>query len=214
MNPQEPSDIRTAGEDYDQKAEEYNWRGPEIAFGLSYGFIKPGESVLDIGIGTGLGSALFHKAGLRVFGMDRSAQMLEICRLKGLPTDLRHHDLTVEPYPYDAASLDHAVCIGVLDFFRDLRPVFRQLARILRDHGVFVFIMGTRGPEEAPEYTAQSESGSSVTMYRRSAGEINQLSEAHSFEPLRHVEFFVLRHLGSREPLLLTAYLTRRMGRL
>ena len=42
--------------DYDKKAEEYDWRGPEVAFGLAYAFVNPGESILDIGIGTGLSS--------------------------------------------------------------------------------------------------------------------------------------------------------------
>jgi len=75
---------------YDSEAEVYNWRGPEVVFGLTYGFVNPGESVLDIGIGTGLGSVLFHKAGLRVYG---------------------------------------AVCSGVLNFFKDLRLVFGEVAR-------------------------------------------------------------------------------------
>jgi SAM-dependent methyltransferase len=190
MNLQEPSDIPMAAEAYDRKAEEYNWRGPEVAFGLSYGFMQPGESVLDIGIGTGLGSALFHKSGLRVFGMDKSAEMLETCRQKGFATDLKKHDLTVEPYPYDTASLDHAICIGVLDFFRDLKPVFREAARILRDNGLFVFAVANRGPGEGPEYTADSQSGSTVTMYRRTTEEIHGLLEDNAFESLRYVEFW------------------------
>jgi len=63
--------------DYDRKAEQYDWRGPEVAFGLSYAFVSPGQSLLDIGIGTGLSSILFHKARLGVHGMDLSAEMLE-----------------------------------------------------------------------------------------------------------------------------------------
>ncbi len=214
MSSQEPSDIRMAAETYDREAEECNWRGPEIAFGLSYEFIKPGECVLDIGIGTGLGSALFHKSGLRVFGMDKSVEMLEACRQKGFGADFRKHDLAVEPYPYDTASMDHAICIGVLDFFRDLKPVFREVARILRNQGVFVFVVASRGPGEGPEYLADSQSGSMVTMYRRTTEEINDLLEDNDFELLRHVEFAVFMNPERTASLPLKANVVRRIGRI
>jgi hypothetical protein len=55
------------GEDatqYENQAAEIAWHGHEIMFGLMYEFVKPDETLLDIGIGTGLSSFLFHKAGL------------------------------------------------------------------------------------------------------------------------------------------------------
>jgi len=139
MASEESRNNSSMAKDYDSKAEEYDWRGPEVVFGLSYAFVNPGDTVLDIGIGTGLGSALFHKAGLHVYGMDASPQMLAACGSKGFALDLTEHDLTAEPYPYETASMDHAVCLGVLNFFSDLSPVFRQVARIIRDDGVFTF---------------------------------------------------------------------------
>ncbi len=33
---------------------------------------------------TGLSATLFHKAGLEVFGLDASEEMLEVCKLKGI----------------------------------------------------------------------------------------------------------------------------------
>ncbi len=35
--------------EYDQRARENNWHGPDIIFGLAYEFVKPGDSVLDLG---------------------------------------------------------------------------------------------------------------------------------------------------------------------
>ena len=215
MNPQDP-DIPLAAPAYDRKAEEYNWRGPEVAFGLSYRFINPGECVLDIGIGTGLGSILFHESGLRVFGMDKSAEMLEACRQKGFADDLKVHDLTIEPYPYDTASLDHAICIGVFDLVKDLRLVFREVSRVLRNKGVFVFTVADRGRDEGPEYTAGSssvQSGSIVTMYRRATDEINGLLKNNDFDSLRSVEFFAYMDPERTIPLRLKAYAARRIAR-
>ena len=51
--------TRTIVEAYDEEAEATGWFGPEVAFGLIYKYIQPGQSILDIGIGTGLGSVLF-----------------------------------------------------------------------------------------------------------------------------------------------------------
>ena len=75
---------------YDRKAEEYNWRGPEIIFGLAYPYTNQGESLLDMGIGTGLSSEPFAGAGLKVYGMDISEKMLDICRDKGFTWGLQN----------------------------------------------------------------------------------------------------------------------------
>ena len=203
--------------DYDSKAEEYDWRGPEVVFGLSYAFVNPGESVLDIGIGTGLGSILFRKAGLHVYGMDISTKMLEACRGKKFAKDLKEHDLTVEPYPYESESLDHAVCLGVLNFFRNLRPIFRQVSRILRDDGIFVFVVGDRtaGEEAAfevgPEHT---ESDSNVTLYRHGAEEINGLMNKNDFALLRSLEFPVPMDRERTKVIRAKAYVARRKRRI
>lgn len=201
---------------YDAKAEEYDWRGPEVAFGLSYSFVQPGESVLDVGIGTGLGSILFHKAGLRVYGMDVSAEMLEACRSKGFTKELKKHDLTVRPYPYDAASLDHAVCLGVLHFFRDLQPVFGEVGRIVRDEGIFAFIVEDRSTGDDAEYVLgpeHTQSGSSVTMHRHSTEAIHRLLDDNNFELLRCLEFLQPMDRGRTRFFRAKAYVARRMRR-
>ena len=91
--------ARATAEAYDEEAEATGWYGPEAAFGLAYKFLRPGQSILDLGIGTGLAAVLFRKAGLRLYGMDVAPEMLEACRGKGF-TDLVRHDLTERPYPF------------------------------------------------------------------------------------------------------------------
>lgn len=207
-------DSESFADAYDSKAEGCNWRGPEVAFGLAYESVSHGDSILDIGIGTGLSSVLFHKAGLRVFGVDRSADMLDACRQKDFATDLRQHDLMTEPYPYDSASMDHAICIAVLDFFRDMSSVFREVARILHDRGAFVFAVTDRQPGQSIDYTANRDSGqpdSAMTFYRRSEKEIHELLRQHSFERLKFVGFSVFMNPDGTDPLDMKAYLARRV---
>ncbi len=81
---------------YDQKTLQANWLDPDIVFGLAYRYITPGESILDVGIGTGLSSILFHRAGLEVHGLDFSSEMLEVCAQKHLPPPLRN---TISAWP-------------------------------------------------------------------------------------------------------------------
>lgn len=68
---------------YDSKVKEYNSYGHEVLFGMCYEYIKPGDSLLDLGIGTGLSSVLFAKAGLNITGLEESLEMLKECRKKG-----------------------------------------------------------------------------------------------------------------------------------
>lgn len=178
---------------YAEEAEATGWFGPEVVFGLSYTFVKPGQTILDIGIGTGLGSDLFRKAGLKVHGIDISPQMLDACRRKGL-TELTLHDLTMTPYPFDAESMDHAVCTGVLNFFGDLSPVFKETNRILRPGGLFAFVVGDRSENEpgeievGPEHTKTDQT---ITMYLHSAQQIDDWLKQNRFSLVRSLPFTV-----------------------
>ncbi len=41
---------------HDHEAEACGWFGPKVAVDLAYKYIQPGQSILAIGVGTGLGS--------------------------------------------------------------------------------------------------------------------------------------------------------------
>ena len=204
--------ARAMAEAYDEEAEATGWYGPEVAFGLAFKYLRSGQSILDLGLGTGLAAVLFRKPGLRVYGMDLAPEMLDACRGKGL-TDLTQHDLTVPPYPFPAASLDHAVCVGTLNFIRDLTPVFEETARILRDGGVFVFAVGDRGEDEPAELEVGPEhtmTDSSVTMYRHSGRQVEVWLAASGFTLLRTLAFTVPMNREKTSSQPIRAYLARK----
>ena len=181
-----------AENEYDKRIKEYGWVGSEVAFGLAYEFTSPGQTILDVGIGTGLGSVLFHRAGMVVYGLDNSDEMLDICRRKGFASDLQLHDMKKLLYPYDGESIDHAVCIGVLQYFENIQPIIVEVARIIRESGVFVFTVMDRSPSESaamvlgPEIT---DSGSTDTIYRHSTAQISEYLQACGFESVKFLEF-------------------------
>ena len=205
--------IRESADHYDDEAERCGWHGPAVAFGLAFMYIEPGQTVLDIGIGTGLGSTPFHRAGLHVVGMDISDDMLDACRRKGCAARLVRHDLTVTPYPFGDASCDHAVSTGVFQFFEDLDPVFREAGRILRNGGVFVFVTGDRNREEEATVVVgavRTGTGSPVTMYRHTVDQVNGWLESNGFRLIDTLEFTVWMDAERSLRFPARAYLTRK----
>jgi predicted TPR repeat methyltransferase len=199
---------------YDDEAEATGWYGPEVAFGLTYAYVQPGQSILDIGIGTGLGSILFRKAGLEVYGMDISPQMLDACRSKGF-TSLQLHDLSKTPYPYDSESMDHAVCSGVLNFFSDLSLVFQEAGRILRNGGLFVFVVGDRNEGEVHEVKIGSEhtkTGETVTMYKHSPDQIDIWMKRFGFRLMRSLAFRIFMDRERTMSMQAKTYLARKVA--
>lgn len=185
---------REMAEGYDGAARAIGWEGPSHVFGCMERFLRQGQTLIDIGIGTGLGSEPFFKAGLHIVGMDLSDTMLGVCRKKGFATRLVRHDLTVVPYPFGDGSFDHAISTGVFQFFPDLDRVFKEVARIMREDGRFAFVTGDRSPEEpfeiiaGPEQTGMDES---VTMYLHTPGQITRGLESAGFMLEESEEFMI-----------------------
>jgi predicted TPR repeat methyltransferase len=200
---------------YDEEAEATGWYGPEVAFGLTYAHVQPGQSMLDIGIGTGLGSILFLKAGLEIHGMDISSPMLDVCRSKGF-SSLYLHDLNKTPYPFDSESIDHAVCTGVFNFFSNLSPVFQEASRIIRKSGLFVFVAGDSSKKEVQTIkvgTEHTKSENTVTMYLHSTKQIAKLMARYGFEPMRDLSFTVFMDRERTKSMPARSYLaTKRTG--
>jgi ubiquinone/menaquinone biosynthesis C-methylase UbiE len=171
-----PFDSAEHAKNYDEKAKAASWLGSEILLQLSRQYIQPGESILDLGIGTGLTSVLFRASGLRVYGMDFSGEMLKVCKTKKIAEDLKEHDLREKPYPYADASMDHIICGGVLHIFEDLRPIFEEVSRIVRKGGTFTFTCADHADIEnkIEEETNHKHMGKKITIYRHSQAVIEE----------------------------------------
>lgn len=214
MNAQDNDDAEQAAT-YDDAAKKIEWVGPSLVFDLLSPYIRPGQAVLDIGIGTGLGSEPLHRAGLQVTGIDLSRNMLAACNKKGIATRLIHHDLTAIPYPFDDSSFDVVISTGVFQFFADLSLVFGEIARLLTGKGMFAFIVGDRDPEEAGEIIAgpeQTGTSTSVTMYRLTPEQVTGWLEMNGLRIVDSVPFTVWMDENQTRQLPARAYLAQRLG--
>lgn len=215
MSPHEEYNATMAqatAEAYDAEARATEYLGPDIAFGLVYEYTQPGQLLLDLGIGTGLASALFRKAGLRVYGMDISQEMLDACRWKGFK-DLTRHDLTDPPYPYASESFDHILCLGVLNFLSDPSSVFSESSRLLKARGIFAFVLGTRGEEDDPTLLVGPEhtgTGESVTLHLYSDTQTTRLLDEWNFALLKSLPFPVYMDAEKSTSLPAACYVARK----
>jgi 2-polyprenyl-3-methyl-5-hydroxy-6-metoxy-1,4-benzoquinol methylase len=75
--------------EYDKQAKNTNWFGPDVVFGLAFEFVQPGDTLLDLGIGSGLSASPFYKAGLKVYGLDGSEEVLRVC--EAITNSLQYH---------------------------------------------------------------------------------------------------------------------------
>lgn len=193
-------------EKYDKKAEQSKWYAPEIAFGIAYDYIKEGESILDLGIGTGLSSRLFSKAGLLVHGIDFSEKMLEECEKKNFAVDLRQHDLSSLPYPLADSSINHAISIGVFQLIENTEPICGEVKRIIKKDGLFIFAVIHRkdSEERIKQINPRVCGGKCFTVYRHSEEETNQQLSSNGFKLLDNIEFSAI-HAGSKTSFMIYA---------
>ena len=203
---------------YDAQAAEYDWLVHEVFLGLTFEHVKPGQSLLDIGIGTGLSSILFHKAGLRVYGLDGSGAMLKVCESKGFASGLKQHDLRQLPLPYKDDSFDHAISIAVFNFIGDLEKIFEEVARIVRRGGIFGFMVFEQKPQcsdgwvsyKGDDISEKTDEESGVKVFRHSENYISRLLRGNGFTLLRNHRFAGLERPSSDEVINLRIFIAQR----
>ncbi|MBL7073981.1 class I SAM-dependent methyltransferase [candidate division KSB1 bacterium] len=183
--------------EYDQQVREYECFAHEALFGLSFEHVNPHDRLLDIGIGTGLGSLLFARAGLEVFGIDGSIEMMKICESKNIAKDLKQFDLQNTPLPYSDGFFEHVISCGVFHFFDDLEPMFKEVSRIIKPRGIFAFTILAQTTEKEERvaggnreaYSEMSREGITIFMHRDRY--IEKLLQGSGFDKLKMLKFLV-----------------------
>ena len=152
----------------------------------------------------------------RVFGMDNSGAMLDGARSKGFPQDLRDHDMMSVPYPYDQGTFDHAICVGVLQFFAAIDAILQEVGRVVRDGGVFGFTVADLKRDEPTSFTARGEhtqSDRDVIMYRHPEPGVRASLKAAGFMVQSDLEFVAFMDVARTAPMPMKAYVAQREPR-
>jgi SAM-dependent methyltransferase len=98
-----------------------------------------GEQILDIGCGDGHYDLLIARSGARVTGIDLHRRRLARARRLERPGGLEFHEMDAHKMSFADCRFDKAVCFCVMEHLADDERVLRDVARVLRPGGLFVF---------------------------------------------------------------------------
>ncbi len=109
-----------------------HWVG-ETEYALAARLLKsrPGETLLDVGCGTGWFSRRAAADGLRVTGLDANADWLDYARAHSGPA-LNWVEGDARALPFADASFDHVLSIAALCFVDDARQAVAEAVRVAR----------------------------------------------------------------------------------
>src|SRR4051794_32473364 len=143
----EHAGVRSVAEAFGYSAEELASIPAEANMGLSCGNptatanLRPGEVVVDLGSGGGLGVFLAPKKGGptgKAIGIDMTPEMLARARAnagrQGL-SNVEFQEATIDALPLPDASVDCVISNCVINLAPDKPAVFREIARVLKPGG-------------------------------------------------------------------------------
>lgn len=99
-------------------------------------YIKKGDSVLDVGAGTGVLTPFLLKITENICAIDSAEKMIEVARRKfsNTPVNFVHGD--VLEYPFDDGAFDHIICYSMFPHFDDKPRAIAHLAKKLKPGGL------------------------------------------------------------------------------
>jgi predicted TPR repeat methyltransferase len=209
---------RQVAQEYDAQARRTNWHGNDVVFGMMAEYIHHGERLLDLGIGSGLSSILFHQAGLKIYGLDGSKEVLEVCRNKNFAKELQIHDLREFPYPYSDQQFDHVVSVAVLNSFNNLDGIFNEIARIIKPGGMFTFTLEDRMEGEAESYAINrvnvdeaANEEEAVLLYRHCEEDVRSTLALAGFLVEKTLKFAAFHYPAEKRDVFFRVYVARRV---
>lgn len=108
--------------------------------------VAPGERVLELGFGGGVGLALLlaHEPSAKVSGIDLSGEMLQRCRRR-FGGRVALFEGSVDAMPFAESAFDKVFGVNVSYFWPDLPRALGEVRRVLAPGGTFA--LGIRPPE-------------------------------------------------------------------
>jgi SAM-dependent methyltransferase len=94
--------------------------------------LRPGQRLLEVGCGSGLFTEWFAQEGLQVTGLDPSAPMLNLARLR-LPSRVSLERGYAEDLHFPDNSFDTVALINTLEFVSDPLQALREACRVARE---------------------------------------------------------------------------------
>lgn len=114
---------------------------PRFSFFAEFVADWRGKKVLDLGCGGGFVAEELAKRGADVVGVDPADPLLEVAQMHAQDSGLRiiYKRGTGEFIPCENESFDIVVCVDVLEHVDDLSAVLKEVERVLKPGGLFLY---------------------------------------------------------------------------
>jgi SAM-dependent methyltransferase len=134
----EPDGERMVVEYYQSSPEEYLiYLFHEASYRFAQNLVK--GSVLDLGCGSGYGTAMLSRTAQRVVGADVSLKALEHARKEFGRNGVEFFQLSEDlGLPFADREFDAVVCFQVIEHVRDHERFAAEIARVLKPHGLAI----------------------------------------------------------------------------
>lgn len=100
---------------------------------------KQGETLLDIGCGTGSNLLSFFEMGLEVTGLDPSPYMLDIA-LKNVRNRADLHRGFAEDLPFEDNTFNYSCLVSTLEFVENPKKAIEEVSRVTKDR-IFIGVL-------------------------------------------------------------------------
>lgn len=110
----------------------------EVAHQYAIGKLRGSRRVLDVGCGTGYGSAMVASRVREVVGIDASAEAVAHARFKHRRGNLEFVVMPADELDFPDGSFDAAYSIQVMEHIEDVEAHLSEVVRVLRPGGAFV----------------------------------------------------------------------------
>ncbi|MGH7867474.1 MAG: class I SAM-dependent methyltransferase, partial [Candidatus Dormibacteraceae bacterium] len=99
-----------------------------------------GKRVLDAGCGSGIYAQMIASRGASVTGVDASSKIIEIAEQeKPIDLEITYKVGDIGNLAFPDAAFDLVVCTYVLDNVGNLKSVFQEFHRLLKNQGICIF---------------------------------------------------------------------------
>ena len=115
--------------------EETRARLPQM---IDYLGIKPGDTILDVGCGTGILLPLLYKAadgGGKIVSLDIAEEMLKQARNNGHQGNINFIHADVAAIPLSDEAFDLVICYSCFPHFANKPGALAEMARVMRNGG-------------------------------------------------------------------------------
>ncbi|HEY7303738.1 MAG TPA: class I SAM-dependent methyltransferase [Bryobacteraceae bacterium] len=146
--------------------------------------LKRGETVLDLGCGTGEDALHMMARGVRVRGIDASREMVRVARARGVNAQhLAIESLTEMHGPFDGTLSN----FGALNCVPDLEFVTASLGRLIRPGGFLaICVMGCCCAWELSYFLRRGEAKKAFRRWHRE-GTVESLGVRLTYPSVRHL---------------------------